>query len=263
MIMQVPPAIVEKVGQGNTAELARLRGIQAALQHLEVSVDSIYIENNTSRKTTAKQTILVQVNVNGIPGVEVAREYHQGNLYYAVVRFDQSLAQALAVQKVNSDVDELNWLFNRPRTAGRKQGLTRVWAEIQRDIGVCKLLGAQGFNSPDRKIAEEFRGPRLIFVDDGVWSRSKDHSQRDLTNQICHLYSDTEGTRTILVQTKVQLSTQLRAHDAAHLVQLQISFNGKSHTLCEEIVTPRHLRPTPSQVLGAFGNQLEELISSL
>lgn len=263
MIPQVPPAIVEKVGQGPTPELARLRGIQSVLQHLEVSVDTFYIETTTPSKTTARESILVQVSVNGMPGVEVAREYRKGSLYYAEVRFNQSRAQTLAVAKVNEDLDELDWLLHRPRTAGRKQGLLRSWAELQRDISICKMLGAQGFRSPDRDVQEEFRGPRLIFVDDGQWDRSTDLSQRDLATKLCRLYSDPDGLRTVKVQVQYKLSTTLRFNEATHVIRLQVGLNGKTYTFCEEIVTPRTHRPTPSQILGAFGNQLEELISSL
>jgi hypothetical protein len=262
MILQVPPAIIEKVGQGSTAELARLRGIQSALQHLEMSVEAVYVETATPRKTDIKQTIMVQVNVNGIPGVEITREYRQGNTFYAEVRFDQERARQLAVSKVNGDVEELDWLLSRPRTPGRKRGLNRVWVQTQQDIRVCNLLGAQGFKVPNRGIQEEFRGPRLNFVDDGRWSYSTDLSQRDLTARICQLYGDPEGQRDVRVQVQYNVFTTLGRNEATHSVKLTVSLNGNPHTFCEEIVTPRTQRPTPSQILGAFGTHLEELISS-
>lgn len=261
-MIQVPPAIIERVGQGNSAELARLRGIQQALLHLEASVDAAYQETSTTRTTTAKQTILVQVNINAIPGVEIVREYHRGNLFYAEVRFDQGHAQELALVKINQDLDELDWLFNRPQTAGRRRGLARAWAAIQQDLMVCNLLGVKGVTTPDRKIQEEFRGPKLIFVDDGIGSRSIDLSQRDLANRICRLYSDPDGTRTVELRLQYKVSTELDHDDATHSISLQFSLNGTVHSLREEIVTPRNSFPTPSQILGAFGPQLEEIISS-
>lgn len=258
-----PPAIIERVGQGPTADLARLRGIKEVLLPLQVSVDAFYLETSNGRKTSATEAILVQVNANGIPGVEVAREYHKGNLYYAEVRFDLSKAQSLAMQKVNTDLDELDWLLHRPRSGGRTRGLQRLWAQVQQDLAVCKLLSCPAVRTPDRKVVEEFCGPRLISVDDGQWDRSTDLSQRDLASRICQLFGSPDGTRTVSVKVATRTTTTMRAHDALHCVRVQIAFNGTTHLITEEIVTPRHSHPTPSQILGAIGPQLEELISSL
>lgn len=262
MIPPVPPAIVEKVGQGTTPELARLRAIREVMMPFGVSVDSVYSESSTNRGSQSRESILVQVNVNSVPGIEITREYRQHNTYYAVVRFDLARAQEQAVVQVNKDLGELMWLFDRPRSASRKHGLHQTWILLQRDLSTCTALGVQRPQVPQHRFEEESRGPKLVIAYDK--GGDKDPNQFDLVAAICRTYGDPDGTHIVKVQARYAVNTLPRTGDRLlHRIKILIILNGVSHLISEEVTTPRLERPTLEQILGVASPHLEELISSL
>jgi hypothetical protein len=257
-MIPLPPAIIQQVGEGNTPELARLRAIRNVVQPLGVSVESAYMETTTRTGTTASSSILIQVNVNGIPGIEITKEYRKGSTYYAEARFNLAVAQQIAYDQYQRDLEDLTWILNRPRTASRNRGLQRAWVCVQQDVSTCSLLGVE-VRVPRVQVEEESRGPKLV----ATYSRGGSKVGAGLSALICQTYSDQLSSRVVEVQAQYTTRIKSRGNDTVYQVDVAVTLNGNSFTLQGEVVKPRYkAEPTPTQILGATNTQLEELISS-
>lgn len=100
-------ALAQCIGQGPTMELATLRAIRLSLIPYGVTVESSFSEETTEKSSHFKETYVIRVNVNSLPGINILKAEKSGGVWTVSVRFNEAEAMETLEKQIQENESNL------------------------------------------------------------------------------------------------------------------------------------------------------------